>query len=114
MDAKLQMLEDNGCDIKGSLPRFINDEEFMLSCIEQVLDDEGFEDLGASLEAGETGVAFDCAHSLKGITANTGLVPLYKIVVEIVEPLRAGDPNGLIPVYEKLIFERDKIKDMIK
>lgn len=114
MDSKLQILEENGCDITGSLPRFVDDEEFMLSCIEQVLDDDGFEDLGASLEAGETGVAFDCAHSLKGITANTGLLPLYDIVVEIVEPLRAGDPEGLMPIYEKLLSKRDKIKSMLK
>lgn len=62
--------------------------------------DQNFELLPEALRAGEMGRAFECAHTLKGMLANMGLIPLYDIVVRIVEPLRAGEPAELLPVCD--------------
>ena len=39
--------------------------------------------------------AFEAAHTLKGVTGNMGLTPLYDAVCTIVEPLRTGRTGGL-------------------
>ncbi len=106
MNAKLVQLERWGCDVKSALPRFLNDEEFMLECIVQVSQDPAFDELGRSIEAEKTKEAFDAAHTLKGIIANTGLTPLLVIIVDIVELLRRGDTDGLNKLYGRLVKTR--------
>ena len=58
--------------------------------------------------------AFECAHTLKGMLANMGLIPLYDIVVRIVEPLRAGEPAELLPVCDELLAARDRLNTLLK
>lgn len=114
MLVQLKRLVEWGCDISGALPRFVGDEEFMLECIEQVSTDPAFEALGESIAKGEVANAFDAAHTLKGILANTGLTPLYEIIVRIVEPLRAGKISGLEPIYADLINNREQLKQLLQ
>lgn len=109
MNIKLQRLEQWGCDIPGALPRFLDDEEFMLECIEQVSEDPAFEALRKSLCENEVRKAFEAAHTLKGIIANTGLTPLYEQVVRIVEPLRGGSAEGLLERYDALEKARGEL-----
>ena len=45
--------------------------------------------------------AFEAAHTLKGVTGNMGLTPLYDAVCTIVEPLRTGeDREDYTKMYE--------------
>lgn len=114
MNAKLVQLERWGCDVKGALPRFLNDEEFMLECIVQVSQDPAFDELGRSIEAGKTKEAFDAAHTLKGIIANTGLTPLLVIIVAIVELLRRGSTDGLSEQYAQLMQTRQGLIQVLE
>ena len=43
-----------------------------------------------------------------------GLIPLYDIVVRIVEPLRAGEPAELLPVCDELLAARDRLNTLSK
>ena len=113
MDAKLIQLESWGCDIKNALGRMLDDEEVLLDCIRQVAQDESFRLLGECLEAKDKTGAFEAAHSLKGILANTGITPLYNLVVEIVEPLRFGKDDNLMPLYEKLLEKRKELSEIL-
>ena len=113
MDARLVQLENWGCDVKNALPRMLDDEEFLLDCMGQVADDPAFETLGECLKKKDAAGAFEAAHSLKGITANTGLTPIYNIVVELVEPLRRVEEANLYQVYERLTKKRDEFKAML-
>ena len=103
MNNKLLKLRDWGCDIQGALSRFLDDEDFMLECIVMVSTDPAFEALGRAINEGNITNAFEAAHTLKGILANTGLTPLYEIIVQIVEPLRAGKTEGLEQKYALLL-----------
>jgi hypothetical protein len=109
MNETLAALENWGCDIRGALPRFLDDEAFMLECIGQVAEDPGFEELGCYLKENRTRDAFDTAHMLKGIIANTGLTPLYEIILTIVEPLRKGNGEGLAQPYERLMDKKNQL-----
>ena len=97
MDRKLERLRDWGCDVDGALERMLDDEEFYLECLSMLMEDEGFDALSAALEQGDVSTAFDRAHALKGVLANLGLTPLFEQVEKIVEPLRAGIMDGLLP-----------------
>lgn len=113
MEQKLDALRAWGCDVETALERMLGDRELLLSCAQMVAEDAGFAALGAHLEAGAAAAAFDVAHSLKGITANTGLMPLYALVVQIVEPLRYGRCEGLLPIYQQLLKKREELEQIL-
>lgn len=106
-------LEQWGCDIEGAMERFLEDEELYVICLETVITDEAFKHLGEALREKRTQDAFDCAHTLKGVFANLGLTPMYRIVEEIVEPLRAGCNENLLPFYEKLLDANEHLKQIL-
>lgn len=109
----LEELKNWGCDIDGALERFVGDEELYRTCLYTVLDDKAFRRLGEALSAGQIKEAFDCAHTLKGVLANMGLTPMYDITVRIVEPLRAGDTEGLLLLYEELLQAKSVLAVMV-
>lgn len=103
MSTLLEALKDWNCDVDGAMERFMGDEELYRTCLNAVLSDKSFAGLGAALEEKEVKEAFDHAHTLKGVLANMGLTPMYDITVRIVEPLRNGSMEQLLPVYEELM-----------
>ena len=113
MNNVLQSLDEAGCDIDAALKRTLDDEEFLLDCIEMVVKDPGFDELGKQVRAQRPKEAFEAAHSLKGICANTGPVPLNDVLHGIVEKLRVGECDGLEPQYEALMEKRAVIEGML-
>lgn len=109
----LDDLRDWGCDVEGALERFVGDEELYRVCLNTVLSDKAFAGLGGALQAGDVQEAFDHAHTLKGVLANMGLTPMYDITVDLVEPLRAGNADNLLPVYERLMEAKEKLTDIL-
>ncbi len=104
-----KLLESLGCkDIETTKARFLNDTDFYLEIVNEMLGDAGFETLGGQLERRETNAAFDTAHMLKGIAGNCGVTPLYDLIVQIVEPLRGGAPEypALEETYRRLMEQR--------
>ena len=43
-----------------------------------------------------------------------GITPMFDTVEKIVEPLRAGINDGLMPVYEELSREREHLRSIIR
>lgn len=97
-----------GMNKSETMERFLDDEEFYISCLPEVINDPRFELLGKSLQEKNIKESFEHAHTLKGVISNMGLASLYSIIVEIVEPLRKENIDGLYEIYEKLMVEREK------
>ena len=114
MEPLMRELKAWGCDTEGALERFLDDVSFYQSCLGMVAEDPGFEALGKALKEEQVSEAFDCAHTLKGVLANAGLTPMYDITVRIVEPLRAGNMQNLMPAYEELLISRAYLKQLLK
>ena len=110
MNEKLQALATWGCDVRGALERFLEDEELYMTCLEMVVVDNAYEKLRNALTEGQMTEAFDYAHTLKGVLLNLGLTPMICIVEEIVEPLRGGISEGLEESYEKLLDANEHLK----
>lgn len=103
-----------GCDVEGALERFLEDEELYYSCLKMVSEDASLARLEEQLRAGEVEEAFDSAHTLKGIIANVGLTPMFEIIVRIVEPLRTGQIENLLAIYEELIQANTYLKKVLE
>lgn len=83
------ILEENGADVKSTLRRFMGNEGMYMKFLKRFPEDPNYQNLGVSLEAGNYEEAFRCAHTLKGVAANLGLVPVQTVVSGLVEELRS-------------------------
>lgn len=113
MSTLLDELRAWGCDVDGAMERFMGDEELYQVCLHSVMSDKSFAGLKEALERNDVREAFDHAHTLKGVLANMGLTPMYDITVQIVEPLRAGSLEHLLPIYEELMQAKDRLGKLL-
>ncbi len=113
MCAVLDRLRSWGCDVAGAMERMAGEEDFYISCLQEVVADPYFEKLKEALDAGRVSEAFDAAHTLKGVFANVGLTPMYDKTVEIVEPLRAGVKAGINEKYGQLLQMRRELNELL-
>lgn len=109
----IDALVKKGCHVREELSRFLNDENFYVTCLKMVPDDPSFEELGTALKAQDLKAAFEKAHALKGLLGNMALTPMYEIACAIVEPLRIGKTDQVQENYEKLLIELQELKDIL-
>lgn len=106
MNDIIDKITDYGSDIKGVMERFVNDEKLYIECLQEFICDETFQQLKASIKSKDFHNAFECAHTLKGVCGNLGLVPLYNELCNLVERLRLKRYDNieffLSPVYSEL------------
>ena len=108
----IEKLKEFGADTSTGLERCMNNEQFYISLIERVLEDDSVERLEEAINAGELDNAFKTAHSLKGSIGNLSLTPLYDAVVEITELLRARTDTDYAPYIEKIKSLREQLKKL--
>ena len=112
MPVILEQLKVWGCDVDGALGRFIDDEELYVQCLKLFATDENFTLLEQSLSR-HSPEAFIYAHTLKGVSANMGLTPLYAALCEVVELLRHGKFEGLDEAYARLLESLNQYRTCI-
>lgn len=112
MNDWMKRLEEYGADVTGALERLGGDKELYQVCIEMLWQDELYEVLWKQWQQAKQGqgsfcmeATFDAAHTLKGVTANLGLTPLYHTLSELVEALRKKDEVGAITCYSAFAKE---------
>ena len=113
MEAFLKEIEKYGFIKSEVMKRFIDDEEFYQECFLQVLKDEAFDELGKFLKNGSNKEAFDCAHGLKGLLSNLGLMVLYDKTSDIVEILRGTKQGDVNDSYSQLISLREECLSLL-
>lgn len=108
----IDSLRDFGANVDEGLERCMGMEDFYLEMIELGISDERFELLGKDLEDNNLDDAFETIHALKGVIGNLALAPLYDTIYEITEHLRGREEIDYKPLYDKLIRQRDQIKEL--
>ncbi len=89
-------LQRNGADIKSALCSFMGKEEMYEKYLIKFLEeDPNYDNLMTSLENKNYAEAFRCAHTLKGVSINLGLLPFYGAVSELTEELRGKEPEEI-------------------
>ena len=86
-----QLAEITNMDVDKTLDRFLNNEKLFLKFLLKFQNDQTFESLESSIEAGDAQTAFSCAHTLKGIAGNLGFDNLYAPLTSLTEILRSGE-----------------------
>lgn len=109
----LKKLEQWGCDIPSALNRVLQDEKFLLECMEQIVVEPAFDELLEALRKEELEHAFESAHSLKGVISNIGVIPLYECIAAIVEALRERNLDQIFEKYQKLIEKKQELKQLL-
>lgn len=114
MERFWEILEQRGCNMAEIKERFLGDKMFYLECYEEFMRDDNFQLLGVQLRAKQTQAAFDTAHTLKGLAANMGLIDMFRVLSEIVEPLRDGIcTDELLVPYEQLMILYAQYKALV-
>ncbi|MBQ1660728.1 MAG: Hpt domain-containing protein [Clostridia bacterium] len=99
----MDALKEFGAKTDDGLARCLGEESFYLMLVESALNDEQIKTLIDQIQKGDLDAAFETAHALKGIYANLSLTPLYDIVFEITENLRARKQMDYAPQTDKLL-----------
>lgn len=104
-----RQLAENGADVEGALRRFIGNEALYVKFFLKLKDDPSYGDLNRNLEQGNYEEAFKAAHTLKGVSANLGLTPLYQNASAMTELLRRKNVSGIDP--EQVALQKKALEE---
>lgn len=114
----MEIFEAYGGDYRFTMGRFMNNEALYLKFLDMLFEDENLGKLGTALEQQDYEAAFTAAHTLKGVSGNMGLTPLFDAVCVLVESIRyKKDPNGYAAQYQVIQteFQRaDELRSRLK
>lgn len=118
MSALIEKLKEFGCseeDLSRAVERFLNNDAFYERCFTKYLADTSFKSLGEALKTNNVADIFNHAHTLKGVTANMGITPVYDEVCIIVEAVRDSSivPEGLDVHYQNIMGYHEKLQKMV-
>lgn len=113
MNTKLEALKKWGCDITGSLERFVNDEDLYVSCLDMFIEDESFTELPLAIANEQWEDAFNHAHSLKGVSGNLGLTPLFDKICALVEALRHQEYDKAPALLKAFLAALEQYKKIV-
>ena len=112
MSALQDLFSAYGGDYDKTMERFMNNENLYYKILPMLFQDNNLQKLGTALETGDFDSAFIAAHTLKGVSANLGLTPLYDAVCRIVEPLRNQDKIDYAPMYQAIQVEFQRVNTL--
>lgn len=85
-------LDALGVNTKEAIERMNNNSAFYIKMLGRFKGELENHEVMAHIESGDLESAVANAHTLKGLTGNLSLTPLYKAYTDIVALLRANDP----------------------
>lgn len=106
----LSSLEELGVNTREGMERCLNNEQFYLRLVKKSMEDENCEKLRDALEKNDLDAAFTLAHTLKGVYGNLALTPLFEIVNEMTELLRARTQTDYSAMTSALIEKKNALK----
>ncbi len=113
-----EIFEAYGADYETTMERFMGSEETYREFLDMLFDDDNLANLGEAIESGNLDMAFEAAHTLKGVAGNMGLKRLYAAVCDMVDPLRRREQrNDYDVLYESVkteFHEVDKLRQSLK
>lgn len=104
-----ELLAEYGGDVDGVTKRFLGDDALYTECLVDFVSDAHFDELAAALETEDYRHAFECAHSLKGVSANLGLTPFHKAVATLVQLIKEERYDGVNDAYLGVVAARKEL-----
>lgn len=103
-------MEENGADVDTALNRFMGKEELYLKFIQKFQNDKNLENLQDCYKNDDYEGIFASAHSLKGVSGNLGLNPVYDVSAQICDLLRGKQASEVDT--EKLKELKEQLEDI--
>lgn len=89
MDEKFRkQMEKNGADVVTTLKRFMGNETIYMKFLMKFPEDKNYDAIMENIRKNDYDAVFNSAHTLKGVSANLGLKPVYNASSQITELLR--------------------------
>lgn len=111
MDERFRkQMEENGADVDTALNRFMGKEELYLKFIQKFQNDKNLENLQDCYKNDDYEGVFASAHSLKGVSGNLGLNPVYDVSAQICDLLRGKQASEVDT--EKLKELKEQLEDI--
>lgn len=101
-------LESKGVDVKTALARFMGNVNIYKKFLFKFPNDENFCKIKIAIDSKDKDAAFMAAHTVKGIAANLGLIPISENVEKLVEIFRGADKYPENPDIDTLYSETEK------
>lgn len=102
-------LKTYGANTAEGLTRCMNNEGFYLRLVKMIPGDANFPKLYDAIDKGDLAVAFEAAHAIKGSTGNLALTPIFALISEITELLRARTQTDYTALVHKIREARDEL-----
>lgn len=103
-------LKTLGVNVDEALERFMGNASLYERMLGKLTAAVSANDVMPCFEAGNNEAALEKAHTLKGVTGNLSVTPLYSAYSEIVSLLRAGKPDEAKALLEQTLpVQRDII-----
>lgn len=107
-------LEALGVDTQDALKRFSGNGDLYKRMIGKFPASAESLEVMSFMKEGDYATAVSNAHTLKGVTGNLSITPLYTAYTEIVNSLRANEPDKAIQTLENILPVQEKIVNCIK
>jgi len=110
----LEELKQNGCNIEEGLARLMNKADLYEKLLIKLPDSIEQQEVLPFFDSGDIEGAIKSTHSIKGVTGNLSVTPLYKAYTNIVDLLRAGKADEARKAYEDILPVQETILEIIK
>lgn len=110
----LEELEGLGADTKDGISRLMNNEEAYIRIVKKLPASIRGQVVLPLIDSNDIQSAITSAHTIKGVTGNLGITPLYKAYTEIVNLLREGKVPEARLLYLETVPVQDKILSIIE
>jgi len=90
---QLAVMNAYGMDVDATIARFGGNESLMMRFLIGFPNDKTMQTLRTAMELGDREAMKTAAHTLKGLTGNLGLTPLFEASTELMNTLRQTEDD---------------------
>ena len=109
----LDDLRELGADVDEGLQRFMNNSSLYERMLKKLVASANDLQVMPCFESGDLEKALANAHTLKGVTGNLSITPLYNAYSEIVSLLRENKPDEAKTKLEAILPVEKKVMECI-
>lgn len=91
-----------GMDVSATIERFGGNENLLLKYLRRFPEDPSFHELEAAMQTGDRELAKVSCHTLKGVSGNLGLTPLFMACADMMVSFRAEDEAAVVAAFEQV------------
>ncbi|MDO5560402.1 MAG: Hpt domain-containing protein [Oscillospiraceae bacterium] len=114
-DKNKEILISCGINLNEAFYRFVYNEQLYEEMLIHFFEtNTELTDLKKSIDSDDYSLAYHYAHSLKGITGNLSLTPVYELCCSLTEMMKNQNYTDISKVYNNLELTYNQIRNIIK